>query len=154
MGTKSEEYRGARPNAPVAHRSNAGFDFRLLAGAGLMGATEQDLIRRRRVVQLTREGRSAQEISEILGVKKRSVTRIRRRAEVHADYVAPYITEEMIEQARQLLLDGASYADVAATVGMSPRRLRARLPGMGWSYQQVGKWSQLQRKTGHRVLGG
>lgn len=97
---------------------------------------------RSRVVELTNDGKTAKDIAEILGITERSVTRHRSRAGI-ARAVKPPLTQSELDAARQLLCDGASYKDVARTIGCSSTRLAHHLPGYAWTYQEIGRHSRM-----------
>ena len=94
---------------------------------------EAIVMRRQRVVELTRQGHSAAEISQFLGITKRSVTRIRRETGVAqtAVNVQP-MTDDELRRAAELLDDGCSYSEVGRTLGRSGGTIRAHFPGRGW----------------------
>ena len=69
------------------------------------------------VERLTKLGKSANEIAVIVGVTPRTVSRIRVRREIAQPLNIVPFTEEEKERARKLLSDGASYREVAKTLG-------------------------------------
>lgn len=48
------------------------------------------------------------------------------------------MTPAQLQQARQLLEDGAGYRETARTMGTSSRTLRKYLPGMGMTPREAG----------------
>jgi hypothetical protein len=95
--------------------------------------------RRARVVALTREGRSATDIAFILGISVRSVTRNRALAGLTANYVRPPVpSEDQLLAAKWLLVDGASYPEVARTLGFNATTWRKHFPGYAWSRSEAG----------------
>jgi integrase len=77
---------------------------------------EGNAVRRERVVRLTRAGHLATDIAFIMGVTCRTVTRTRAAAELTVDYVRPPApTEDQLLAGKLLLVDGASYPEVART---------------------------------------
>ncbi len=48
--------------------------------------------------------------------------------------------------AQRLLEDGASYREVARTLGCSRGVVMHRLPGFGWSYSESGTYRQMLRR--------
>lgn len=87
-------------------------------------------------IALTRAGESARAIAERLGVSERTVVRARRACGASLPRPTPYSDAEM-EQARRLLEDGASYREVARTLGRDASYLTRLLPGYGWTRDDV-----------------
>lgn len=87
-------------------------------------------------VELTRCGVSAPRIAEQLGVTPRTVTRWRLRAGI-SEGEARHIAQEVWEEARRILDDGASYGEVARTLGVSRATVARHFPGEGWSRDQT-----------------
>lgn len=84
--------------------------------------------RRDRIVKLTARGWTAQEIADLLGVTARTVTRGRRAAGIAKPRHLP-MTDDEKRAAKTLLDDGASYEEVARTIGRSSKTLARHLPG-------------------------
>lgn len=103
------------------------------------------------VVDYTRRGLSTMAIAQRVGCSDRTVTRIRKRAGIVQPHPQPLTTEECA-RADQLLTDGASYADVARTLGRDERAISNRFPGRGWTQQQRAEWRVLMRNIGREVL--
>ena len=93
--------------------------------------------RRERAATLTREGRSATEIADILGVSPRTVARYRRMTGTQLGEPSPRLTDNQIELIRQLLEDGCSRAETARTVGVSPHAVRRHFPDKHWTREQT-----------------
>ncbi|QDH91840.1 helix-turn-helix DNA-binding domain protein [Mycobacterium phage Phrappuccino] len=93
--------------------------------------------RRRLVVAMTRDGHSIREIAEVLDLTPRSVQRHRHDAGITRPPNNDPLTAEECATARALLEDGASYREVARTLGRSAVTLRRRLPGYGWDREQL-----------------
>lgn len=55
---------------------------------------------------------------------------------------------EEILIANKLLRDGASYAEVARTVGWDIHTVARHFPGRGWTRQQVGSYGKLMYQLG------
>lgn len=53
------------------------------------------------------------------------------------------VTPALVARMRQLLADGASYAETARTVGVDASTVRRYLPGYGWSAQQAGQLGRM-----------
>lgn len=106
--------------------------------------------RRERVVDLTALGHSAPQIAAAVGCTPRTVVRIRARAGISQPAGGP-LTDDEIHCARALLDDGASFSEVARTLGRSYRHLRGRFPDVpGWTRQQGGILSAAMRNHGWR----
>ena len=105
--------------------------------------------RRERVAQLTRRGRSASDIAFIVGISPRSVTRNRALAGLTADYVRPPApNEDQLLSAKVLLADGASYPEVARTLGFTATTWRKRLPGFEWTTSEAGAHAKAMQMFG------
>jgi DNA-binding NarL/FixJ family response regulator len=83
------------------------------------------------IVDMTRAGYPAHLIAERLGICRAVVHRVRRRLGIASPYHPP-LTEEEIAMADQLLSDGCSYTEVAATLGRSRHAIAKRFPNRGW----------------------
>lgn len=53
--------------------------------------------------------------------------------------------------ARALLEDGASYTEVARTIGMHRTTLAEKIPGYGWTQRQGGVYGYMVRKANERM---
>lgn len=60
-------------------------------------------------------------------------------------------TPERIQQARQLLEDGASQREVQRTTGIARETLRKHFPGKGWTFVEGGEFRALTRAAEHRI---
>lgn len=49
------------------------------------------------------------------------------------------------ERAKEMLDDGASYAEVGRTLRKSPKNIRKALPGYGWTQSQGAQWREHKR---------
>lgn len=105
--------------------------------------------RREQVVELTRAGLSAPQIADRLGIATRTVQRHRVAAGI-AQPPARHLTPAQIHRARQLLDDGASYKEVARTIGCANKSVRYRFPGRGWTLAECGRWGRFLDKTRER----
>lgn len=81
------------------------------------------------IVTLTRAGRSAADIARVLRITKRTVNRVRVRTNTPAPVRRMPMSEGEIHRAMQMLDDGASYGEVARTLGRGHATIRQRLPG-------------------------
>jgi DNA-binding CsgD family transcriptional regulator len=98
-----------------------------------------------RIVALTKQGRTATEIADALGVTRRTVVRARRRAGI-AQPVKPPLSDEERARARELLDDGASCTEVARTLGRNPKTILAHFPEYAWDQQRIGEHLALVRR--------
>lgn len=102
------------------------------------------------VVTLTRQGMSAVQIADVLGIYPRQVVRDRLAGGVAKPAILPVDwTDDLISRATELLADGAGYAETAATLGIGAEPLSRRFPGYGLTQAQAqerGKMSALFRK--------
>lgn len=121
-----------------------------MTAPALSGYHEKVVERRERVVELTRLGHSASEISVRLGITKRQVARI-RTAEGIAQAKAAPLTADEIRIAAELLDDGCSYSEVARTVGRSPRAISGHFPGRGWPVGEGGRLGAFNRWANFRI---
>lgn len=118
-----------------------------------MSATPQQLAIaaqcRELVTELTRAGLSAPQIAERLGIATRTVQRHRVAAGI-AQPPARHLSPEEIDRARQLIDDGASYKEVARTIGCANVTVAKRFPGRGWTLAECGRWGRFLDKTRER----
>lgn len=77
------------------------------------------------------------EIVKTLGISKSSALRWNKAAKTKRLYTEP----EKIDAAKEMLESGKSYVQVAQELKVSPGRIREKLPGMGWTYSQSGKYA-------------
>ena len=109
-----------------------------------MNSIESAEERRDRIAELTRQGLSAPLIAEIVGVSPRTVTRA-RGARGCAQPAADPMTDAEIATAKAKLDDGASYSEVARTIGRSKPAVIRRIPGYGWDRHAGGQYGRLVR---------
>ena len=93
-----------------------------------MRPAEETNARRDRVTQLTRQGHTAKHIAALLGITPRTVTRDRAARGI-TQPTPPRITETEFARAKAMLEDGASYDEVARTLGRATTAFRHRFPG-------------------------
>lgn len=103
--------------------------------------------RKAQIVELSRLGHTVREICEQVGVGAWTVVATRREAGVGRGKVKPF-TEDELETARQLLDDGASYSEVARTIGRDARVVARKFPGHGWSVEQRSEHVRVLKKAG------
>lgn len=100
--------------------------------------------RRDRIAELTRQGLTPPVIADILHISERTVGRARRSRDVAQTRWKP-LTPAEIQQARVLLDDGASYAEVERTMGRSRSAFRKHLPGYAYTRAQIAEMGVLGR---------
>lgn len=83
-----------------------------------------------RIVAMARRGCTVPEIMDAVGVGASTVVAARKAAGLSKPR-PPRYTDTELEQAEQLLADGAPYAEVARTLGRSRQALARRFPGRG-----------------------
>ncbi|SIB67633.1 helix-turn-helix domain-containing protein [Mycobacteroides abscessus] len=88
-----------------------------------------------RVAALSRRGYTDQEIAVELGVSDRTVLRDRKAAGLPITPAVPMSVSERT-RALELLNDGASYREVARTIGRGTTTLKRAFPGYGWTQAQ------------------
>ena len=96
----------------------------------------------------TKRELSAREIAEELGVSERTVTRRRARLGISDGGARVALTPEQKALAKEMLEDGASYAEVGRTVGRHASTVKKHFPGYGWTVQQCVEWSVFVRSMG------
>lgn len=60
-------------------------------------------------------------------------------------------TPERLEQARQLLADGASQRETQRTTGIARETLRQHFPGHGWTYKDGGDFRALTKTAEKQI---
>lgn len=130
----SQQHVGTPPHRPGSIRD-------MVAGEEGRGDLAE---RRERVREMTRAGRTALEIAVALHVSPRTVIRDRRAAGVSGS-TPPPVSAADLDTARRLLDEGASYCEVARTIGTTSSTVARHLPGRGWSPEQVGQWANYRR---------
>jgi hypothetical protein len=101
--------------------------------------------RDQRVAELTRGGYSARFIAEELNITMRTVARCRVRTGT-AQPPPCYMTDTELRLAETLLDDGASYCEVARTIGRSTDALRTRFPDRSvWKQSGGAQYRQLMQ---------
>ena len=110
-----------------------------------MRPAEETNARRDRVVDLTRQGHTAKQIADLLGVTKRTVARD-RTATGCAQTKAPLLTADELERAKEMLEDGASYQEVGRTLGRYGTTIRHRFPGYTLTKEEAAHRAVLGRR--------
>ena len=116
-----------------------------MRSAGIDCTREVVTERRRAIAAMTRQGRTAHEISTALGITKRSVERARHEMGITRPRPNP-ITPDEIERVAQLLQDGASLKEAAETIGRRRESMRRHFPNQSWTRQQVVEWASVTRR--------
>ncbi|UXA19498.1 helix-turn-helix domain-containing protein [Mycobacterium sp. SMC-4] len=98
--------------------------------------SERTLMRRERIVELTRNGCSAREIASILGITRRTVVRVREATGTSQPVAGVPLTADQVRQAERLLDDGCSISEAARTIGCSYHTLHRRFPDRVWTREQ------------------
>lgn len=91
--------------------------------------------RRSAVVHLSRAGVSIPRIMETVGLSRTSVVRIRRQHGLSRRQ-RPRLSEAQVDQARELLDDGAPISEVVRTLGCGRYQIDSRFPGRAWTIAQ------------------
>lgn len=110
---------------------------------GAEGQSGRIAERRAEIVRLTKAGHSAAEIAKRLGVTTRTVHRQRRTGGC-AKPMPNWMTDDEIRRAEALLDDGASYSEVARTLGRTAQSIGERFPGRGYSKAQANEMRRLK----------
>lgn len=108
------------------------------------------LVSDQRVVALSLQGLSVAEVARLTGFHRRTIERARARAGIAGPTPASMGPEE-IERAEQMLADGASYREVARTIGVCWTTVRRHFPGRGWTPQQAAEYRTALRLYGQVV---
>jgi DNA-binding CsgD family transcriptional regulator len=113
----------------------------------------REVIERRweRIAQLTREGRPASEIAAIVGMTKRSVTRVRHELGIAQGGAAEALTEAERQIVETMLDDGCSYNEIARTIGRGTSTIARHWPGRGWPPGEGGRVAMLTRHAFARI---
>lgn len=106
-----------------------------------------------RVAELTRAGVPAKRIEQLTGVSASLVYKIRKErgyATPRADkFLAPF--EERLKQAREMLDDGASFAEVKRTAHVGRDVLRREFPGRSWTREQCVDFAVAVRQANRQM---
>lgn len=92
--------------------------------------------RQHRIIELTRQGLTTAVIADMLGISQRTVERARHDCG-YAEEAAPPMTAEEKAEALARLNDGASYAEVARTLGRHALTIARHCPGYTWDRSQI-----------------
>ena len=104
------------------------------------------------VVELSRQGLTAKVISEKLGVTMRTVTRARAFRGIAKPGGIP-MTEFELLRAKEMLEDGACYAEVARTIGRTHQTISRHLPGYQWTPEQIYEAAAIGRRVSKLMRG-
>lgn len=112
-----------------------------------MATREETADRRRRVVELTRQGLGLVVIAEILGTTARTVSRDRLACGIARPWRAPTVlSEEQQAIADRLLEDGASPTEVSRTLGVGRNYIQRRYRSYAWNHAQMAEYMTLCRR--------
>lgn len=110
--------------------------------------------RHARIAELTRAGLSQAQIAAIVGITPRSVCRTRKKLGLSRPLSGLHMTPDEIARAQALLDDGASYKEVARTLGRSSWSLRNRFPGYAFTVEQSVEAYRLHKAMSRLGRGG
>jgi DNA-binding CsgD family transcriptional regulator len=102
--------------------------------------------RDQRILQLSREGLSVKQISQLVGITGRSVQRTRARFRNAPAVIATPLTAAQLSFAHALLENGAPYSEVARTLGCNYTTVRRHFPGYDWTLRQCALHGVLVRR--------
>lgn len=93
---------------------------------------------RERVLELTRANATAKEIENRTGVSEHVVYKIRQSAGLVAPHPSKSLAPiaERIEEAREMVEDGAPFSEIKRTLHLSRGVLQREFPGQAWSREQ------------------
>lgn len=106
-----------------------------------------------RIIAMTRQGYSARRIAEALNTTARTIVRHRNALGI-AQASNPPHPKEVRDRAKELLDDGASYSEVARTVGASITQISRWHPGRGWDGHTCTEYATLCRTSAHLLTSG
>jgi DNA-binding NarL/FixJ family response regulator len=99
------------------------------------------------IIRLTKQGWTAQQIAEHVGLCTRSITRIRVATGIAQPFTGHPLTPQEHNTAQQLLNDGASYAEIGRTLGRSDKVIATHFPGQSqWRRGQGNQWRTMKAK--------
>lgn len=109
-----------------------------------------------RILELNRAGWSDERIAVQLGICSRTVLRARHRNGIR--FEPKVLTAEELRRAEQMLDDGASYGELARTLGFTPAAFQRRFPGRsqwtrGGAGRQLAEWNARLASLGPRTVG-
>ncbi len=102
------------------------------------------------VAKLTREGKTAREISELLGCTKRTVSRARGAtgtAKPVLGFACHPITAERLEQIRSMVEDGTPVREIEKTLGTTHQTVNKYFPGASWSREQISEHTSVIQRA-------
>jgi transposase-like protein len=117
------------------------------------GLTNAEIEERwQRIVELSLRAVPAAEIAHQLGISERSVFRIRRQR-LGPRTPRRGFTDEEVELVEAMLVDGASIAEIARTIGRCPATVRKRWPGRSWDKIACAEFGAFMHRI-HRQMPG
>jgi transposase-like protein len=81
------------------------------------------------------------------GILSKKFPGMQQDSKFHARNLRVRMSQEDIARMEQLLDDGASYAEVARTIGCSARAVARYFPNRGWTEDQTVEFMTMMRKT-------
>lgn len=99
------------------------------------------------VERRVRLGIKGSEIAASMDVPIWYITQVRKEAGLPRRPIRPYkpMTTREVAQALRLLEDGASYGEVARTLGRTVNAIRKHHPGYAWTREQQQEWRRIAR---------
>jgi len=92
------------------------------------------------IAKLTLEGKTAREISELIGCTKRTVSRARvatGTAQIVSEFASRPITDERLEQIRFMVEDGAPVSEIEKTLRTTYTTVNKYFPGSSWNREEI-----------------
>jgi DNA invertase Pin-like site-specific DNA recombinase len=107
-------------------------------------SAQKHLAKHPAILALVREGVSAKVIARRLNVSIRTVSRVRVAAGLPAPSKGASESDKL--RAKELLEDGASYAEVGRTIGFHPQHVKRWFPGYEWTVEQRNEMADMERR--------
>lgn len=102
------------------------------------------------IAKLTREGKTARQVSELLGCTKKTVHRVRLAtgtAQQIPEFAGKPITAERLEQIRSMVEDGTPVREIEKTLGTSHQTVNKYFPGASWSREQISEHTSVIQRA-------
>lgn len=96
------------------------------------------------ILALVREGLPSRVIAHRLHVSKRTISRVRQAAGLGVERRTASEDDKL--RAKKMLEEGASYAEVARTIGFGPQHVKRWFPGYEWTVEQRNEMADMQRR--------